>query len=130
LILGTTLPLLDMFYTILWFFLFVIWIWIVIMILIDIFRSHDINGWIKALWLVFILIFPLVGVVTYLLVRGGSMHERATRDAARSQQQFDSYIRQTAGKSTSDELANLAALRQSGAITEEEFERAKSKVLS
>jgi ABC-type multidrug transport system fused ATPase/permease subunit len=130
LILGTTLPLLDMFFTILWFFLFVIWIWIVIMILIDIFRSHDINGLIKALWLVFILIFPLIGVVAYLLVRGGSMHERASRDAARSQQQFDSYIRQTAGKSTSDELANLAALRQSGAITEEEFERAKAKVLS
>jgi hypothetical protein len=128
--LASSYPLLDAFLTLLWFFLFVIWIWILIMILIDIFRSHDINGWVKALWLIFILIFPLVGVIVYLIVRGGSMHQRSVRDAARSQQQFDDYVRQVAGQSTASELADLAKLKESGAITDDEYEKAKAKILS
>jgi len=128
--LASSYPLFDAFLTMVWFFLFVIWIWIVIMILIDIFRSHDIRGWVKAIWLVFILVFPLIGVVVYLLVRGGSMHERAQKEAASSQRDFDDYVRQVAGPSTASELAKLTELKQSGAISDEDYEKAKAKILS
>ena len=128
--LASSYPLFDAFLTMVWFFLFVIWIWIVIMILIDIFRSHDIRGWVKALWLVFILVFPLIGVIVYLLVRGGSMHERAESEAASSQRAFDDYVRQVAGPSTASELAKLTELKQSGTISDEDYEKAKAKILS
>ena len=74
-------PLLGAFWTILMIFLWVIWFWILITIIIDLFRSHDLSGWAKALWFIFILLLPLIGVLVYLIVRGGSMHERAVRQA-------------------------------------------------
>ena len=77
-----TIPILDIFLTTLYFFLFIIWIWLLFMVFIDIFRSHDMGGWAKALWVIFIIVMPYLGVLVYLIARGGKMHERAAQQAA------------------------------------------------
>ena len=124
-------PLLGAFWTIFEIFLWVIWFWILITIFIDIFRSRDLSGWGKALWFIFVLIIPLIGVLVYLIVRGGSMHERAVKEAQQQDEQFRSYVQETAGsQSTADQLAKLADLRDRGVITAEEFDREKAKVLT
>ena len=124
-------PLLGAFWTIFEIFLWIIWFWILITIFIDIFRSHDLNGWEKALWFLFVLFIPLIGVLVYLIARGGKMHERAVRDQQQQEQQFRTYVQETASSATpADQLAKLADLRDRGAITPEEFEREKAKVLS
>ena len=124
-------PLLDFFWTIFEIFLWIIWFWILITIFIDIFRSHDLNGWEKALWFLFVLFIPLIGVLVYLIARGGKMHERAVRDQQQQEQQFRTYVQETASSATpADQLAKLADLRDRGAITPEEFEREKAKVLA
>jgi ABC-type transport system involved in cytochrome bd biosynthesis fused ATPase/permease subunit len=130
---SSSYPLLDIFWTLFEFFLWVIWIWILIMVFIDIFRSHDLSGWAKALWVLFVLFIPLVGVVVYLIVRGGQMHERAARQAAHRDQVLRDYARQSAPGapgSTADELAKLADLRDRGVISAQEFDREKAKVLA
>jgi len=126
-------PVLDIFWSILEFFLWVIWIWIMIWIFIDIFRSHDLSGWAKALWFLFVLIIPLVGVLVYLIVRGGSMHERAVRQAQHQDDAFRHYVQQAAASSpasTADQLTKLADLRDRGVISGEEFDREKQKLLA
>jgi membrane protein implicated in regulation of membrane protease activity len=124
-------PLLGAFWTILEIFLWVIWIWILIYVFIDIFRSHDLSGWAKALWFIFVLFIPLVGVLVYLIARGGSMHERAVQQAQQADADTRAYIQQAAGSpSTADQLTKLAELRDRGVITAEEFEREKAKVLA
>ena len=124
-------PVLGVFWTILMIFLWVIWIWILITIIIDIFRSHDLSGWAKALWFVFILFLPLVGVLVYLIARGGKMHEHQVRQAQLQEEQLRSYVQQTAGpQSSADQLAKLADLRDRGVITAEEFDREKAKILA
>ena len=124
-------PLLGAFWTIFEIFLWVIWFWILITIFIDIFRSHDLSGWGKALWFLFVLILPLIGVLVYLIVRGGSMHDRAVQQAQRQDEQLRSYIQETAApQSPADQLAKLADLRDRGVITAEEFEREKAKILA
>jgi hypothetical protein len=126
-----TYPLLDIFWTMLWFFLFFIWIWLLIVIFMDIFRSHDLGGWGKALWLIFIIILPLLGVLVYLIARGKSMHERAAQQAAQQKADFDAYVRETAGAgNTAEQLEKLASLKNSGALTDAEFEAQKAKLLS
>jgi Short C-terminal domain/Phospholipase_D-nuclease N-terminal len=120
-------PLLGAFWTIFIIFLWVIWFWILIMVFIDIFRSQDLSGWAKALWFVFVLFIPLIGVLVYLIVRGGKMHERAERQ----DEEFRADVQQAAGSgSTADQLAKLADLRDRGVITSEEFDREKAKVVS
>ena len=124
-------PLLGAFWTIFEIFLWVIWFWILITVFIDIFRSHDLSGWGKALWFLFVLILPLIGVLVYLIVRGGSMHERMVQQAQRQDEQFRSYAQETAGsRSSADQLTKLADLRDRGVITAEEFEREKAKILA
>jgi predicted PurR-regulated permease PerM len=124
-------PLLDFFWTIFEIFLWVIWIWILIWIFIDIFRSHDLSGFAKALWFLFVLFIPLIGVLVYLIVRGGSMHERAVRQAQQQDQQAREYIREAAGtQSSADQLSKLSELRDKGVLSPEEFEREKAKILS
>ena len=124
-------PLLGVFWTIFEIFLWVIWFWILITVFIDIFRSHDLSGWGKALWFLFVLFIPLIGVLVYLIVRGGKMHERAVQQAQKQDQEFRQYVRNTASSGTSaDQLAKLADLRDRGVISPEEFEREKAKVLS
>ena len=122
-------PLLDIFWTMLWFFLFFVWIWLLIVIFADIFRSHDIGGFAKALWVIFIVILPFLGILVYLIARGGKMHERAERQAADQKQAFDAYVKETAGTSSADQLSKLADLKASGAISDQEFEAAKAKIL-
>ena len=124
-------PILGVFWTIVMIFLWAIWFWILITVFIDIFRSRDLSGWAKALWFVFVLFFPLIGVLVYLIVRGGSMHERAVRQAQVQEEQFRGYVQEAAGsQSTADQLAKLADLRDRGVITAEEFDREKAKILT
>ena len=128
---SSSYPMAGVFWSIFYFFLWIIWIWILIWIFIDIFRSHDLSGWAKALWVLFVLFIPLLGVLVYLIVRGGSMHERAVRQAQQQDQAARAYIRQAAGpESSADQLAKLADLRNRGVITQEEFDREKAKVLA
>jgi hypothetical protein len=128
---DSTYPLLNVFWSILIFFLWVIWIWVLIMVFIDIFRSQDLSGWAKALWFVFVLLIPLIGVLVYLIARGGKMHEHAAREAQQQDREFRAYVREAAGpKSPADQLAKLADLRDRGVITAQEFESEKAKVLA
>jgi hypothetical protein len=123
-------PLLNLFWTMLFFFMWVIWIWILIAVFIDIFRSHDLSGGAKALWFLFVLFIPLIGVLVYFIARGGEMHER---QAQRRDQAFQSFYQQPAGSppdSTADEITKLAGLRDSGVITAAEFEQQKAKLLA
>jgi ABC-type multidrug transport system fused ATPase/permease subunit len=129
--LAYSYPLLGVFLTMLWFFFFFIWIWILIAVLADIFRSRDLSGWVKALWVIFIIVLPLLGVLIYLIARGGSMHERAVERASRQEQAFRGYVQDAAGGSGSaDQLTKLADLKAKGVITDEEFEAEKAKILS
>jgi hypothetical protein len=101
------------------------------MVFIDIFRSQDLSGWAKALWFVFVLLIPLIGVLVYLIARGGKMHEHAAREAQHQDREFRAYVREAAGpKSPADQLAKLADLRDRGVITAQEFESEKAKVLA
>ena len=124
-------PLLGAFWTIFEIFLWVIWIWILIYVFIDIFRSRDLSGWGKALWFLFVLFIPLIGVLVYLIVRGSSMQDRAVKEAQQQDQEARRYIQEAAGTpSTADQLAKLADLRDRGVITPAEFESQKAKILA
>jgi membrane protein implicated in regulation of membrane protease activity len=125
-------PLLGAFWTIFEIFLWVIWFWILITVFIDIFRSRDLSGWAKALWFIFVLFIPLIGVLVYLIARGGKMHERSVRDQQQADQEFRSYVQDVAGSgdTPADQLSKLADLRDRGVITAEEFDRQKSRILT
>ena len=131
--LASSYPILDIFLTTLYFFIFIIWIWLLFMVFIDIFRSHDMGGWAKALWVIFIIVMPYLGVLVYLIARGGKMHERAAQQAALQQKAFDQYVKQTAGtpgETTTDQLHKLADLKSKGILTDAEFETQKTKILA
>ncbi len=130
--LATNYPILDAFLTMLYFFLFIIWIWLLIMVFMDIFRSHDMGGVAKALWVIFIIILPFLGVFVYLIARGGKMHERAAQQAAEQQKAFDQYVKQTAASSdtSADQLSKLADLKSQGVLTDAEFDAQKAKILA
>ena len=125
-------PILDFFLTMLYFFLFFIWLWLLFRVFVDIFRSHDLGGWSKALWVIFVIVLPFLGVFIYLIARGGKMQERAVDEAVQQQNAFDQYVRETAGAggSTAEQLSKLADLKNQGVITDAEFEAQKSKVLA
>jgi hypothetical protein len=129
----TNYPLLDIFLSIVYFFCWILWIMILFWILMDIFRSDDMGGWAKAGWVIFVIFLPLIGVLTYLIVRGKSMGERQARDAQARDEQFRAYVKDAAGtngQSQSEELAKLAGLHQQGVLSDQEFEAAKAKVLA
>jgi hypothetical protein len=131
--LASSYPVLDAFLTMLYFFLFIIWIWLLIMVFMDVFRSHDMGGVAKALWVIFIIVLPFLGVFVYLIARGGKMHERAAEQAAQQQKAFDSYVRQAAGSSgadTASQLSKLADLKSQGVLTDAEFDAQKAKILA
>jgi hypothetical protein len=126
-------PILDIFWTMLYFFLFFIWIWLLITVFSDIFRSHDMGGWSKALWSIFIIVIPFLGVFVYLIARGGKMHEHQAQEVAAQQEAFDQYVKQAAGTSsetTADQLSKLADLKNQGILTDAEFEAQKTKILA
>ncbi len=111
-------------------FFFVIWIWILITILTDLFRDHETSGWAKAAWVLFLVFIPFVTALIYLIARGGGMRERAIKAQAEAKQHMDSYIQEQAHSSPADELHKLNDLKEKGAISAEEFDRAKAKLLS
>ena len=124
-------PLLGVFWTMLWFFVWVAWLMLLFRVIADIFRSRDMGGFAKALWLVFVIVVPFLGVLIYMIARGHSMSQRDLNDARANQQAMDAYIRETAGATSSaDELSKLAALRDQGILTEDEFAVQKSKLLA
>jgi hypothetical protein len=122
----------EVLWTMIWFTLFFIWIWLLIGVFADIFRSHDLNGWVKALWLLFVIVFPYLGVFVYLIARGHKMSEHAVADAQAQDEATRAYIQQAAGTSASPaaELERLAGLRDQGVIDEAEFQRLKTKALA
>src|SRR5262245_1561072 len=126
------MPLLDTLWAMLWFFLFIAWIWLLFMIITDIFRSRDLHGWGKAMWVIFIIFLPLLGALVYLIARGGKMAERSVDEAAARERQTREYIRSVSsnGSSTADEIDKLAQLRAAGTLTEEEFQAQKAKLLA
>ena len=122
----------QVFWSILWFFLFFIWIWMLIAVFSDIFRSQDLSGWGKALWSILIIFLPYLGVFIYLIVRGHKMSERAVADAQAQEAAFKDYVRQTAatgGASTADELERLSKLHQQGVLDDAEYAAAKAKAI-
>jgi hypothetical protein len=121
----------DILLSIFWFMLLFAWIWLLISILTDIFRDHEMSGWGKALWTLFIIVIPWLGALVYLIARGHSMNERALAQAQRQDRAFREYVQDAAGggPSMADELAKLATLRDKGAISDEEYAHAKAKLL-
>jgi Short C-terminal domain/Phospholipase_D-nuclease N-terminal len=121
----------QVFWSILWFFLFFLWIWLLIIVFSDIFRSHDLSGWGKALWVIFVIVLPYLGVFIYIIARGGKMQEHAAQAAASQDAAVRSYVQSVATdeKSPAEEIARLADLRDKGVLSEAEFQQAKAKAL-
>jgi hypothetical protein len=120
----------DLFWTMLWLFLFFAWIWLLISIFSDIFRSDDLGGWGKALWILFTVFLPYLGVLVYLIARGSSMQQRTLAEMAAREEMTRAYVQQVARSgSTAEELTQLANLRDTGVLTAEEFNQQKAKLL-
>ncbi len=128
---GYAYPILSLIWMMFVFFVFILWIWLLISVFMDIFRSHDLSGVAKAFWVLFVIILPFLGVLVYLIARGGKMHERAVDQAAEQQKAFDTYVKQTAGAgSNAEELSKLADLKTQGVLSDAEFEAQKAKLLA
>jgi hypothetical protein len=122
----------DVLLFILEFFMFVIWFWLLIVIFGDLFRDHETSGVVKAIWVIVIILLPFIGILIYLIVRGGGMAKRSAQAQADAQKQFDAYVKQAAGTggSASDQIAQAKSLLDSGAIDQAEYDQLKSKALS
>jgi len=130
-VIATSYPFWNLFWDILIIFTWVIFIWIAITVLIDVFRRHDISGWGKAAWVVFVVILPWIGVLAYLIVNHDGMAERRTKEAQAAQSQFDDYVRSAAGSGgAAAEIEKAKQLLDSGAITQAEFDALKAKALT
>jgi Short C-terminal domain/Phospholipase_D-nuclease N-terminal len=128
-VIAADYPFMDVLWSMIIFFFWVIWIWIVITVLIDVFRRHDIGGFAKALWVIFVAILPWLGVLIYLIVEHDGMRERSVSQAQAQKEQFDQYVREAAGGSA-DEIAKAKQLLDQGAITQDEFNALKAKALA
>ena len=121
----------QLLWSMLWFFMFIIWIWVLIAIFGDIFRSSDMSGGMKAFWIIFVVILPWLGILIYLIARGSGMHERALEQAKKNEAEFRQYVQETAGSGgAADQLAKLNDLKNQGVITDAEFEAQKKKLLA
>jgi len=134
-VVGYDYPILGMFWTILWFFLWVAWLIVLFKVIFDIFRSRDLGGWGKALWAIFVIVIPWLGVLVYLIARGRGMTERDVEVAQQQEQAFREYVQKTAvssagGSSAADQLAKLADLKAKGVLTDAEFDAQKAKLLA
>ena len=123
------MPVLDVLWSMLIFFLFIAWIWVLVSVVADIFRSDDLNGWAKALWMLFVIVLPWLGVFIYLIARGDDMAQRNADDMVAMDDAQRAYIRDAAGTSPADQLSQLASLKASGAISAEEYDKLKAKVI-
>lgn len=129
-VLAYDYPVLGVFWSAMWVFLWVLWIFLLFRIVVDIFRDDSMNGMGKMGWLLFVVLLPFVGVFAYVVARGSGMGTREQQHAKSDQRAFDSYIRRTAGGSEAEQLAKLSELRATGHLSDDEFQRAKEKVLS
>jgi hypothetical protein len=130
-VLATDYPFLDILWSMLVFFGFVIWVWILFTVLGDIFRRHDISGWGKAAWTVLLIVLPLLGTLIYLIGNSHGMAERSAQQASEAQAQFDGYVRNAAGSGgAAAEIERAKQLLDSGAITQAEFDAIKQKALA
>ena len=129
-VIAADYPFKDVLWSMSIFFYWVIWIWIVITVLVDIFRRHDISGWAKAAWVIFVVILPWLGVLIYLIAQHDGMRERSIKQAQGQQQEFDDYVRETAGGGAAADIAKAKELLDTGAITQAEFEALKAKALA
>jgi hypothetical protein len=123
----------QVFWSLIWFFLFFAYIWILITILMDLFRDHEMSGVAKAIWIIALLFVPLITMLVYLIVRGGGMGERAMKQAQRQQQAMNDYIRATAaggGNTPADQIAQAQKLLDAGTINQDEFNALKAKALA
>lgn len=132
----TNYPMLNLFWTMLEFFLWVLWLFLLFKVISDVFRSHDMSGLAKAGWIILVIVLPFLGVLLYVIVRGKSMGERDRQQALKADEQVKQYIRDAAGTSEGggsashvDQLARLADLKASGALSEQEYQAAKNRVL-
>jgi hypothetical protein len=132
LVLAYDYPLLGVFWTMFVLFIWIAWIFILVKVITDVFRSHDLGGGVKALWVLFIIFFPFLGTFVYLIARGKGMGERDMAIYQAQQEAFQTYVQEAAGSggSTADELAKLADLKDRGVITQAEYDAQKAKVLS
>ncbi len=130
-VLATSYPLLEVFWTMLIFFGFVIWLWILITVFADLFRRHDTSGFAKVLWIIFIVLIPYFGVFVYLIAEHKGMAERALKSQKAAQAQVDDYVKSVAGKSDpAEQIAKAKTLLDQGAISQEEFETIKQHALA
>ena len=129
-VIAADYPFMDVLWSMIIFFFWVIWIWIVITVLIDIFRRSDLGGWAKAAWVIFVVILPWLGVLVYLIVEHDGMRERSLSQAQAQRQELDDYVRTTAGGGAAGEIAKAKELLDAGAITQEEFAALKAKALA
>ena len=127
---GSSYPILNFFWTMLFFFVFILWIFLLIQVIVDVFRSRDLGGLSKALWLLFIIVLPFLGVLIYLIARGGKMHQHQEADAKNAQDAFNNAVRQAGGTSVADELHKLSDLKAKGVLSDAEVESAKAKLIS
>jgi Short C-terminal domain/Phospholipase_D-nuclease N-terminal len=129
-ILAADYPLLEVFWTMLIFFGFVVWLWILFAVLGDILRRHDASGWIKVLWIVFVVVLPFLGVFVYLIAAHDGMTERSIERQQAAQRQSDEYVRSVAQSSPAEQIAQAKQLLDSGAITQAEFDQVKERALA
>ncbi|HTR75577.1 MAG TPA: SHOCT domain-containing protein [Solirubrobacterales bacterium] len=111
-------------------FFFVIWIWILFTIITDLFRDHELSGWWKAVWIIFLVFIPFLSALVYLVARGHGMRDRALKAQAEAKEHFDEYVREQASATPADELHKLNELREKGALSQDEFDKAKAKLLA
>jgi len=131
--LAADYPFLDLMWTMLIFFIWILWFWLLFTVFADIFRRHDISGWGKAAWLLFTILLPFLGVFVYLITQNTGMTERNLERARAQKAQFDDYVRQTASESgggATAEIERAKSLLDSGAITQSEFDAIKQKALA
>jgi hypothetical protein len=128
-LLAADYPFLDILWTMIIFFAWVAWIWIVVTVLVDVFRRHDIGGWHKAVWVVFVIFLPFLGVLVYLISNHDGMRDRTLEQAKSQQAAMDQYIRETAGggAGAASEIAKAKELLDAGTITQSEFDAIKRK---
>jgi hypothetical protein len=130
-VIASSYPFLDVMWTMLVFFLWVIWFWLLITVFADIFRRHDLSGWGKAAWLLFVIVLPYLGVFIYLIAQQGGMAERNVEQAQQSKAQVDDYVRSVAAKSDpAEQIAKGKQLLDQGAISPSEYEALKQKALA
>ena len=120
----------DMLLTVFEIFLFVVWIWILFTIITDLFRDHEMSGWGKAVWIFFLIFIPFLTALVYLIARGSGMRDRTIKAQAEAKKHFDEYVQTQAHTTPADELHKLNELREKGALSDQEFQKAKDKLLA